>query len=224
MVSTTIENCIPMKIDFIEQNVYLYQGLEIISLSLSLSSPPSLLPSPPSLLPSLPSFHPSVLPSFPPFRDHYLCGVTWVTEERISLQWLRRIQNYSIMDICDYDRSTGRWISSVVRLNWDILLPKLHVIWGLYENRKNAIRKYSLSFCSFSVSDPEAVRKSWLTFRHFDNLVVLLFHLLSLLCFRYGDYHLGYGWWLENQKMEFVVKIHKVRENHGLQGQGNMFQ
>ena len=182
-----------------------------------------------SPLPTLPSFLPpfvpsSVLPSFPPSRDHYLCGVTWVTEERISLQWLRRIQNYSIMDICDYDRSTGRWISSVVRLNWDILLPKLHVIWGLYENRKNTIRKYSLSFCSFSVSDPEAVRKSWLTFRHFDNLVVLLFHLLSLLCFRYGDYHWGYGWWLENQKMEFVVKIHKVQENHGLQGQGNMFQ
>lgn len=66
MVSATIENCIPMKIDFIEQHVYLYQGLEIISLSLSLSSPPSLLPSPPSLLPSLPSFHPSVLPSFLP--------------------------------------------------------------------------------------------------------------------------------------------------------------
>lgn len=115
MVSTTIENCIPMKIGFTEQNVYLYRGLEIASLSLS-------------LLPTLPSFHPSVLPSFPPFRDHYLCDVTWVTEERISLQWLRRIQNYSIMDICDYDRSTGRWISSVVRLNWDIPLPKLHVI------------------------------------------------------------------------------------------------
>ena len=102
-----------------------------------------------SLLPTLPSLHPFVLPSFPPFRDHYLCDVTWVTEERISLQWLRRIQNYSIMDICDYDRSTGRWISSVVRLNWNILLPKLHVIWGLYENRKNAIRKYSLSYYSF---------------------------------------------------------------------------
>ncbi|KAM9670115.1 dipeptidyl peptidase 4 isoform 1-T1 [Dama dama] len=52
--------------------------------------------------------------------DHYLCGVTWVTEERISLQWLRRIQNYSIMDICDYDRSTGRWISSVARQHIEI--------------------------------------------------------------------------------------------------------
>lgn len=46
--------------------------------------------------------------------DHYLCDVTWVTKERISLQWLRRIQNYSIMDICDYE-STGRWDCSVAR-------------------------------------------------------------------------------------------------------------
>uniref|UniRef100_A0A5F9D2L1 Dipeptidyl peptidase 4 n=1 Tax=Oryctolagus cuniculus TaxID=9986 RepID=A0A5F9D2L1_RABIT len=47
--------------------------------------------------------------------DHYLCDVTWVTHERISLQWLRRIQNYSVMDICDYDRSSGRWNCLVAR-------------------------------------------------------------------------------------------------------------
>lgn len=41
--------------------------------------------------------------------DHYLCDVTWVTQERISLQWLRRIQNYSVIDICDYDESSGLW-------------------------------------------------------------------------------------------------------------------
>uniref|UniRef100_A0A8D1LT67 Dipeptidyl peptidase 4 n=1 Tax=Sus scrofa TaxID=9823 RepID=A0A8D1LT67_PIG len=52
--------------------------------------------------------------------DHYLCGVTWVTEERISLQWVRRAQNYSIIDICDYDESTGRWISSVARQHIEI--------------------------------------------------------------------------------------------------------
>nr|AXB27024.1 dipeptidyl peptidase IV [Macronycteris gigas] len=46
--------------------------------------------------------------------DHYLCDVTWVTKDRISLQWLRRIQNYSIMDICDYE-SNGRWTCSVAR-------------------------------------------------------------------------------------------------------------
>ncbi|KAK2497210.1 hypothetical protein MC885_002138 [Smutsia gigantea] len=48
--------------------------------------------------------------------DHYLCDVTWVNEERISLQWLRRIQNYSILAVCDYDKSTGRWASRVVRV------------------------------------------------------------------------------------------------------------
>ncbi|KAF0881930.1 DPP4 peptidase, partial [Crocuta crocuta] len=47
--------------------------------------------------------------------DYYLCDVTWVNEERISLQWLRRIQNYSVMDICDYDNFTGKWISSAAR-------------------------------------------------------------------------------------------------------------
>uniref|UniRef100_A0A8D2L350 Dipeptidyl peptidase 4 n=1 Tax=Varanus komodoensis TaxID=61221 RepID=A0A8D2L350_VARKO len=36
-------------------------------------------------------------------RDHYLSVVTWVTDERICLQWLRRIQNFSILEICDYN-------------------------------------------------------------------------------------------------------------------------
>ncbi|XP_029790346.1 dipeptidyl peptidase 4 isoform X3 [Suricata suricatta] len=47
--------------------------------------------------------------------DYYLCDVTWVNEERISLQWLRRVQNYSVVDICDYDKSTGKWTSSAAQ-------------------------------------------------------------------------------------------------------------
>ncbi|KAF6361377.1 dipeptidyl peptidase 4 [Rhinolophus ferrumequinum] len=47
--------------------------------------------------------------------DHYLCDVTWVTKERISLQWLRRIQNYSVMDICDYDEFNDGWTCLVGR-------------------------------------------------------------------------------------------------------------
>uniref|UniRef100_A0A098LYK4 Dipeptidyl peptidase 4 n=1 Tax=Pantherophis guttatus TaxID=94885 RepID=A0A098LYK4_PANGU len=39
--------------------------------------------------------------------DHYLSVVTWVTDERICLQWLRRIQNFSMLTICDY--SGGVW-------------------------------------------------------------------------------------------------------------------
>ncbi|XP_062972548.1 dipeptidyl peptidase 4 [Elgaria multicarinata webbii] len=34
--------------------------------------------------------------------DHYLSVVTWVTDERICLQWLRRIQNFTVLTICDY--------------------------------------------------------------------------------------------------------------------------
>ncbi|XP_026985669.1 dipeptidyl peptidase 4 isoform X5 [Sagmatias obliquidens] len=52
--------------------------------------------------------------------DYYLCDVTWVTEERISLQWIRRIQNYSVMDICDYNETTGRWISSAEQQHTEI--------------------------------------------------------------------------------------------------------
>uniref|UniRef100_A0A452U6H5 Dipeptidyl peptidase 4 n=1 Tax=Ursus maritimus TaxID=29073 RepID=A0A452U6H5_URSMA len=47
--------------------------------------------------------------------DYYLCDVTWVNEERISLQWLRRIQNYSVMDICDYDNFTNSWRKTVAQ-------------------------------------------------------------------------------------------------------------
>nr|CAG32562.1 hypothetical protein RCJMB04_29g21 [Gallus gallus] len=41
--------------------------------------------------------------------DHYLSVVTWVTDERICLQWLRRIQNYSVLTICDFESATGNW-------------------------------------------------------------------------------------------------------------------
>ncbi|XP_044274070.1 dipeptidyl peptidase 4 isoform X3 [Varanus komodoensis] len=41
--------------------------------------------------------------------DHYLSVVTWVTDERICLQWLRRIQNFSILEICDYNMQSGAW-------------------------------------------------------------------------------------------------------------------
>ncbi|OXB77060.1 UNVERIFIED_CONTAM: hypothetical protein H355_007707, partial [Colinus virginianus] len=41
--------------------------------------------------------------------DHYLSVVTWVTDERICLQWLRRIQNFSVLAICDFESTTGNW-------------------------------------------------------------------------------------------------------------------
>uniref|UniRef100_A0A8D0HJ49 Dipeptidyl peptidase 4 n=1 Tax=Sphenodon punctatus TaxID=8508 RepID=A0A8D0HJ49_SPHPU len=41
--------------------------------------------------------------------DHYLSVVTWVTDERICVQWLRRIQNFSVLAICDITGENGTW-------------------------------------------------------------------------------------------------------------------
>uniref|UniRef100_A0A8B9W0A1 Dipeptidyl peptidase 4 n=1 Tax=Anas zonorhyncha TaxID=75864 RepID=A0A8B9W0A1_9AVES len=41
--------------------------------------------------------------------DHYLSVVTWVTDERICLQWLRRIQNFSVLTVCDFENTTRNW-------------------------------------------------------------------------------------------------------------------
>ncbi|NXU56328.1 DPP4 peptidase, partial [Turnix velox] len=42
-------------------------------------------------------------------QDYYLSVVTWVTDERICLQWLRRIQNFSVLTVCDFERNTRTW-------------------------------------------------------------------------------------------------------------------
>ncbi|XP_065526652.1 dipeptidyl peptidase 4 isoform X1 [Lathamus discolor] len=61
---------------------------------------------------SLPAFHPAEIS--PPAEiisgDHYLSVVTWVTDERICLQWLRRIQNFSVLTVCDFESATGNWL------------------------------------------------------------------------------------------------------------------
>ncbi|MEE6489449.1 hypothetical protein FKM82_015566 [Ascaphus truei] len=41
--------------------------------------------------------------------DHYLSGLTWVTDKRITIQWLRRIQNVSALTICDFGETSGKW-------------------------------------------------------------------------------------------------------------------
>uniref|UniRef100_A0A4W6FYJ2 Fibroblast activation protein, alpha n=1 Tax=Lates calcarifer TaxID=8187 RepID=A0A4W6FYJ2_LATCA len=46
--------------------------------------------------------------------DHILCSVTWVTDERIAVQWLTRKQNYVIVQI--YDFNGGRWRESQVSI------------------------------------------------------------------------------------------------------------
>uniref|UniRef100_A0A7N6B1W4 Dipeptidyl-peptidase 4 n=1 Tax=Anabas testudineus TaxID=64144 RepID=A0A7N6B1W4_ANATE len=42
-----------------------------------------------------------------PHTEHYLASVTWVTDERIAVQWLNRTQNHLILQI--YDFSGSRW-------------------------------------------------------------------------------------------------------------------
>ncbi|XP_042319885.1 dipeptidyl peptidase 4 [Sceloporus undulatus] len=60
---------------------------------------------------SLPSVNTTeiVAPSSIKSGDHYLSVVTWVANERICLQWLRRIQNFSVLGICDFARQNGTW-------------------------------------------------------------------------------------------------------------------
>ncbi|XP_072274347.1 dipeptidyl peptidase 4-like isoform X2 [Pyxicephalus adspersus] len=41
--------------------------------------------------------------------DHYLNGMNWVTDERLAVQWLRRIQNVSVLVICDHENASTTW-------------------------------------------------------------------------------------------------------------------
>ncbi|NXJ59849.1 DPP4 peptidase, partial [Rostratula benghalensis] len=61
---------------------------------------------------SLPAFRSAEIspPAVINSDDHYLSVVTWVTNERICLQWLRRIQNFSVLTVCDFENSTGNWL------------------------------------------------------------------------------------------------------------------
>uniref|UniRef100_A0A665UEW6 Dipeptidyl peptidase 4-like n=1 Tax=Echeneis naucrates TaxID=173247 RepID=A0A665UEW6_ECHNA len=40
--------------------------------------------------------------------DHIMCSVTWVTDERVAVQWLTRTQNHMIVQIYDFDGSSWR--------------------------------------------------------------------------------------------------------------------
>lgn len=43
----------------------------------------------------------------PLLSDHILGSVTWVSDERVAVQWLTRRQNYVVVQIYDFDGS--RW-------------------------------------------------------------------------------------------------------------------
>ncbi|XP_053327006.1 dipeptidyl peptidase 4-like [Spea bombifrons] len=41
--------------------------------------------------------------------DHYISSLAWVTDQRIVIQWLRRIQNVSLLSLCDVNEGTHSW-------------------------------------------------------------------------------------------------------------------
>ncbi|XP_033021870.1 prolyl endopeptidase FAP-like isoform X1 [Lacerta agilis] len=41
--------------------------------------------------------------------DHYVTWITWVRDNRICVQWLKRIQNFSVSAICDYNDRSMSW-------------------------------------------------------------------------------------------------------------------
>ncbi|XP_068429138.1 dipeptidyl peptidase 4 [Clinocottus analis] len=53
-----------------------------------------------------PSRHTQVVaPASVASGDHMLCSVTWVTDERIAVQWVTRKQNYVVVQIYDFDET-----------------------------------------------------------------------------------------------------------------------
>uniref|UniRef100_A0A8V0Z9R2 Fibroblast activation protein alpha n=1 Tax=Gallus gallus TaxID=9031 RepID=A0A8V0Z9R2_CHICK len=41
--------------------------------------------------------------------DHYFTWLTWVTDSRVGVQWLKRIQNFSVLAICDFKENSNTW-------------------------------------------------------------------------------------------------------------------
>uniref|UniRef100_A0AAY4BVS0 Dipeptidyl peptidase 4 n=1 Tax=Denticeps clupeoides TaxID=299321 RepID=A0AAY4BVS0_9TELE len=58
-----------------------------------------------------------VVPTFFGSGDHYLSSVTWVTDERVAVQWLKRRQNHVLLQIYDFDGSN--WTAKSVRFIFD---------------------------------------------------------------------------------------------------------
>ncbi|XP_060113249.1 prolyl endopeptidase FAP isoform X2 [Heteronotia binoei] len=42
--------------------------------------------------------------------EHYVTWITWVTDNRIGVQWLKRVQNFSVLAICDYNDRSRSWM------------------------------------------------------------------------------------------------------------------
>uniref|UniRef100_A0A8C5LIW2 Fibroblast activation protein alpha n=1 Tax=Jaculus jaculus TaxID=51337 RepID=A0A8C5LIW2_JACJA len=49
------------------------------------------------------------VPSMIASSDYYFSWLTWVTDERVCLQWLKRVQNVSVLSICDFREDWHAW-------------------------------------------------------------------------------------------------------------------
>ncbi|XP_063789703.1 prolyl endopeptidase FAP-like isoform X2 [Pseudophryne corroboree] len=50
------------------------------------------------------------VPSLISSSDYCFSWVTWILDNRISVQWVTRIQNVSVISICDYEQNSNTWI------------------------------------------------------------------------------------------------------------------
>uniref|UniRef100_A0A665W9W8 Dipeptidyl-peptidase 4 n=1 Tax=Echeneis naucrates TaxID=173247 RepID=A0A665W9W8_ECHNA len=70
------------------------------------------------------TFHSTYFPFlFLTLSEHYLASVTWVTDDRIAVQWLKRLQNHLILQIYNFNGSS--W--DPVEVKYDVLLESISV-------------------------------------------------------------------------------------------------
>ncbi|KAG8432367.1 hypothetical protein GDO86_016850 [Hymenochirus boettgeri] len=60
------------------------------------------------------------VPSLLSTSEHYLSWVTWILDERVSVQWLERSQNISLISICDFKESAHVWICPQKRQHLEV--------------------------------------------------------------------------------------------------------
>lgn len=56
--------------------------------------------------------------------EHYLASVTWVTDTRVAVQWLKRVQQHLILQI--YSFTTSKWNPIEVKHQERVLMLYQH--------------------------------------------------------------------------------------------------
>uniref|UniRef100_A0A669CJN0 Dipeptidyl-peptidase 4 n=1 Tax=Oreochromis niloticus TaxID=8128 RepID=A0A669CJN0_ORENI len=87
--------------------------------------------------------------------EHYLSTVTWVTDERLAVQWLKRVQNHLIIQIYNFNGFT----------------------WNTYEVKQKCINQYFFPTFESITLGWQARRKKRLQVR----ILILMFYPLSFI-------------------------------------------